>query len=164
MHSERINRFFRCRKTLTSHIIFGVRKQKEVIRSQVRTIRRMTHQIGVLSAQKCSCLSPCWFSLVRRLVFLISCKTTVLVLRLRHVQFFRKNWRSFAWKCFVRRQLLLDLAYLEKPIQSTAVYFRAHKSTIHHLSPCHRRVSKHRIRIFGAFLSTNRHQSFFLSD
>ena len=59
MHSERINRFFRCRKTLTSHIIFGVRKQKEVIRSQVRTIRRMTHEIDVLSAQKCSCLSRC---------------------------------------------------------------------------------------------------------
>ena len=65
----------------------------------------------------------------------------VLVVRLRNVQFFRKNNRSFAWKCFVREELLLDLAHLEIPIQSTAVYFRAHtlKSTIHHLSRCHRR-------------------------
>ena len=31
----------------------------EVIRCQVRTIRRMTHQIDVLSAQKCRCLSWC---------------------------------------------------------------------------------------------------------
>ena len=77
--------------------------------------------------------------------------------------FSEKNRRSFAWKCFVRKQLLLDLAHLETPIQWTAVYFRAYtrKSTIHHLSRCHRRVSKHRERIFGAFLSTNRHEPFF---
>ena len=58
---------------------------------------------------------------------------------------------------------LAHLAHLETPIQSTAVYFRAHmrKSTIHHLSRCHRRVSKHRDRIFGAFLSTNRHENLF---
>ena len=69
---------------------------------------------------------------------------------------FQKNRRSFAWKCFVRGQLLLDLAHLETPTQSTAVYFRTHtrKSTIHHLSRCHRHVSNHRDRIFGAFLST----------
>ena len=87
----------------------------------------------------------------------------VLVLRLQHVQFFRKNGRSFAWKCFVCEQLLLDFAYLETSIQSTAVFFRAHtpKSTIHYLSRCHRRVSKHCDRIFGAFLSTNRQESFF---
>ena len=87
----------------------------------------------------------------------------VLVIRLRHVQFFRKNRRSFAWKCFVREQLLLDLAHLETPIQSTAVYFRAHtlESTIHHLWRCHRRISKHHDCIFGAFLSTNRYEPFF---
>ena len=87
----------------------------------------------------------------------------VLVVQLRHIQFFRKNWRSFAWKCFVREQLLLDLAHLETFIQLTAVYFRAYtrKSRIHYLSQCHRRVSKHRDRIFGVFLSTNRHVSFF---
>ena len=71
--------------------------------------------------------------------------------------------RSFAWKCFVRDLLfLLHLAHLETPIQSTAVYFRAHAhiSTIHHLSRCHRR-SKHSDRIFGAFLSTNWHEPFF---
>ena len=59
MHSERINRIFRCRKTLTSHFIFYVRKQKENIRYQVRTIQRMTHRINILSVQKCSCLSRC---------------------------------------------------------------------------------------------------------
>ena len=37
----------------------------------------------------------------------------VLVVRLRHVQFFRKNRRSFAWKCFVREQLLLDFSQLK---------------------------------------------------
>ena len=49
------------------------------------------------------------------------------------------------------------------PIQSTAVCFRSHtrKSMIHHLSRCHRRVSKHRDRIFGAFFSTNRRKTFF---
>ena len=31
--------------------------EAEVIRCQVRTIRRITHQIYVLSTQKCSCLS-----------------------------------------------------------------------------------------------------------
>ena len=77
--------------------------------------------------------------------------------------FLKKNRRSFAWKCFMSEQLLLDLAHLETTIQSTVVYFRAHmrKSTIHHLSRCNRRVSKHRNRIFGAFLSTNRHEPFF---
>ena len=68
----------------------------------------------------------------------------VLMVRLQHVQFFRKNRRSFAWKSFVSEQLLLDLDHLETPIQSFAVYFRAHrrKSTIYHLSRCHRRVLK----------------------
>ena len=63
----------------------------------------------------------------------------------------------------MREQLLLDLAHLETPIQSTAVYFRAHtrKSMIHHLSRCHRRVSKRRVRIFGAFLSANQQDPFF---
>ena len=40
------------------------------------------------------------------------------------------------------------------PYSWTAVYFRPHtrKSTIHHLSRCHRRVSKHPDRVFGSFL------------
>ena len=112
-----------------------------------------------------------WFSwfLGRQLANKWLCNTQnwlfciVLVVRLRHVQFSRKNRRSFAWKCSVREQLLLDLAHLETPIQSTANYFRGHKrkSTIHHLLQCHRRVSKHRDRIFGTFLSTNRHEPCF---
>ena len=117
-------------------------------------------------------LALSWWRVIRlrRLVFLLllctiqnSLLCVVLVVRLRHVQFFRKNRQSFSWKCFVRKQLLLDLAHLETPIQSTAVYFRAHtrKFTIHHLSLRIRRVSKPRNRIFGAFLSTNRHDPFF---
>ena len=52
----------------------------------------------------------------------------------------------------MREHLLLDLAYPETPTQSTTLYFRAHavKSTIHHLSRCHRRVTKYRDRILGA--------------
>ena len=40
----------------------------------------------------------------------------ILVVRLRLVQIFRKIRRSFARKCFVREQLLLDLTHLETPI------------------------------------------------
>ena len=114
---------------------------------------------------------------LRRLVFLISWKTAGKRMGVYHSQItvlrcssdmiatypvFPKNRRSFAWKCFVLEQLLLDLVYLETPIQSTAVYFPAHtrKSTIHHLARCHRRVSQHCNRIFGAFLSINRHEPF----
>ena len=62
-----------------------------------------------------------------------------------------------------KQAIKLDLARLETPIQSTAVSFRANKrkSTIHYLSPCHRRVSKHRNHIFGVFFSTNRQEPFF---
>ena len=141
----------------------------------------MTHQIDVLSALKCNCLSRCVRAHIvirlRRLVFLISWKTTgkqmvvyhskLTVLRCSSATIatcpvFRKNRRSFAWKCFVREQLLLDLAHLETSIQITAVYFRAYtlKSMIHHLSQCHRCVSKHRDRIFEAFLAINRHETF----
>ena len=132
----------------------------------------MTHQIDVLCAQKFSCLSRCvrarivvvrvfsgWFSwflgiqpankwlcITQNWLFCV-----VLVVLLRHVQFFRKNRRSFAWKCFVHEQILLDLAHLETPIKSTAAYFRPHtrKSTIQHLLRSHRRISKYQDRIFG---------------
>ena len=114
----------------------------------------MTHQIDFLSAQKCSCLSRCERAPI---VVVKSDPSSAVVL------VFPKNRRSFAWKCFVREQFLLVLAHLETPIQSNVVYFRAHmcKSTIHHLSRCHRGVSKHRDCIFRAFPSSNRHKSFF---
>ena len=134
-------------------------------------VRRMTHQIEVLSAQKCSCLSRCVRARLRRWNFLISWKTLVVYhseLIVLHCSSGTtatcpKNRWSFAWKCFVRDQLLLDLAYLKTNIQKTAVYFRTHtrKSTIHHLSRCHRRVSKQRDSIFGALISTDRHEPFF---
>ena len=99
-----------------------------------------------------------WLCITQNWLFCI-----VLVVRLQHVQFFRENKRSFAWKCFVPEQLLLDLAHLETPTQSTVVYFRAHtrKFTIHHLSRYHRRVSKHCDSIFGEFRSTTRHEPVF---
>ena len=79
--------------------------------------------------------------------------------RLRHAEFFRKKQAIICSEV----QILLDLAHPDTPIQSTAVYFRAHtrKSSIHRLSQRHRRVSKHRNRIFGTFLLTNRHESSF---
>ena len=111
------------------------------------------NQIDILSAQKCRVIR------LRRLVYLISWKTTgkqivvyhaeLIVLRCSSGTFatcpvFPKNRRLYAWKCFVREQPLLDLTHLETLILSTAVSFRAHtrKSTIHHLSRCHRHVPK----------------------
>ena len=38
-----------------------------------------------------------WLCITQNWLFYV-----VLVVRLRHVQFFRKNRQSFAWKCFVR--------------------------------------------------------------
>ena len=106
-------------------------------------------------------LALSWWSW--RLVFLISWKT---VLRyssgtIATSPVFPKKQAINCLKCFVREQLLL--AHFETPIQSTAIYFWAQtrKFTIHHISRRHRRTSKHRDRIFGAFLSTNRQESFF---
>ena len=125
-------------------------------------------------------LALSWWRMIRllRLVFLISWKTTGQQMAVYHSEFnvlrcssgtiatfpvFPKNRQSFAWKCFVCEKLLLDLTHLETPIQSAAVYFQAHtrKSTIHNLPQCHRRVSKQRDPIFGAFLSPNRPRAFF---
>ena len=76
----------------------------------------------------------------------------------------KKTRRSFACICFVCEQLLLDLAHLKTPIQSTAVFcfglIRINPRFIT-MSRCHRCVSKNRDHIFGAFLSTNRHETFF---
>ena len=76
---------------------------------------------------------------LRRLVFLISWKTTSTQMVVYHSELTvlrcssgtivicpvfqkkkKKNRRSFPWKCFVREQLLLNLAHLETPIQPTA--------------------------------------------
>ena len=108
-------------------------------------------------------LALSWWRVIclRPLVFPISWKTTGKQIVVYHseltvmrcsspVQCFWKNRRLIAWKSFVHGQLLLSLVHLETLIQSTSVYFRPHmrKSTIHHLSRCHRHVSKHRDRIF----------------
>ena len=51
-----------------------------------------------------------WLCTTQNLLFCI-----VLGVRLQHVQFFGKNRQSFAWKCFVLEQLLLNFAHLENP-------------------------------------------------
>ena len=184
IHSERINLFFKCRKTLTSYFIFtyGNKNKSFGLKSGLYggwLIKPMFWTVinAVVGADVWELILSFSTAIrLRQLVFLISWKTTgkqmivhhseLTFLRyssgtIEHVQFFRKNRR--AWKCFVREQLLLDLAHLETPIQSTAVYFRAHtrKPTIHQVSRCHRRCSKHFICIYGAFLLTNRHEPFF---
>ena len=47
--------------------------------------------LGRQLANKCLCTTKNWLFCV------------VLVVRLRHVQFFRRNRQSFAWKCFFKR-------------------------------------------------------------
>ena len=102
----------------------------------------MTHQIDILSPQKCSCLSR--YVRARIVVvksdpsspggfadFLegnwetngcislrIDCSALFYWYDCDMTSFFEKNMRSFAWKCFVREQLLLDLTHLETPILS----------------------------------------------
>ena len=61
--------------------------------------------LGRQLANKCLCTTQNWLFCV------------ILVVRLRHVQFFRKNRRSFAWKSFVCEQVFLHLAHLETSIQ-----------------------------------------------
>ena len=134
----------------------------------------MTHQIGVLSDQKCSCLRRC----VRARIVVVKSDPSLAV---GVPDFLEDNWRKnglvplsidcsalFQWyDCDMSSfsEKTGDLTHLETPIQSTAIYFRAHtrKSTIHHLLRCHRRVSKHRDRIFEHFFRPI-DTSLFLSD
>ena len=62
-------------------------------------------------------------------------RSTLLMVRLRQVQFFRKNKRPFVLKHFEREQLSLGLAALGRPTRLTLVYFQAHtrRSMIRHL-------------------------------
>ena len=71
-----------------------------------------------------------WLCTIQNWLFCV-----VLVVRLQLVQFSEKNRPSFAWKCLVPEQLLLDLAHLETVRNTTS--------------------------IFEAFLSTNRYEPFF---
>jgi len=83
-------------------------------------------------------LALSWWKMIRlrRLVFLISPNTSGKQMVVYHSELtvrrsckgtvvddhlYRRNKPPFASKCFVREQLLLDLARLERPIQSTAV-------------------------------------------
>ena len=93
--------------------------------------------LDVLSTQKCSESSHCrgeeWFVFGGWFSWLLGRQLANKWL------WTTQNWLYCvvqAWKCFVCEQLLLELAHLEIPTQSTAVYFRAYtrKSTIHHLS------------------------------
>ena len=127
---DSLNRCFEC---LKMQLLEPICEESPHCRSEEWTVFGgwFSWFLGIQMANKWLCFTQNWLFCV------------VLAVRLWHVQFFRKNRRSLAWKCFVREQLLLDLAHLETPIQSTAVYFRFHtrKSTICHLSRCHRRVS-----------------------
>ena len=106
-----------------------------------------------------------WFSwfLGRQLANKWLCTTqnwlfcVVLVVRLRHVQFFRKNRQAIICLEVLGARATFVGFGSSWNIQSITVYFWAHtrKSTIHQLSRCYRCVSKHRDRIFGAFSSSD---------
>ena len=126
----------------------------------------MTHQIDVLSAKKCSCLSRC----VRARIVVVksdpssaSWKTTgkqmpnhseLTVLRCSSATittcqvFPKKTGDHLLESASCAGNFCLGLAHFETPIQSTAVYFRAH-----------RRVSKHRVRIFALITLVTVHDS-----
>ena len=105
-----------------------------------------------------------WFSwfLGRQLANKWLCATqnwlfwVVLVVRLRHVQFFRKKQAIIRLEVLYARTTFVGFG--------SSWFISYAKSTIHHLSRYHRRVSKHRDHIFRTFLSINRHEPFFLID
>ena len=106
----------------------------------------MTHQIDVLSAQKCSCLSRC----VRARIVVVK---SVPSLAVDFPDFLERNWQTngyvplrincsalFYWydcdmSSFSEKKAIICLEVLCAPIQLTAVYFRAHtrKTAIRHL-------------------------------
>ena len=119
-------------------------------------------------------LALSWWRVIRlrRLVFLISWKTTGKQMAVYHSELtVLRYFGGTIATCsvFPKKPAIICLevfragATFETNIQSTAVYFRARKrkSTIHHLPRYHRRASKHRDCIFGAFLSTNCHEPVF---
>ena len=111
-----------------------------------------------------------WWRMIRlrRLVLLISCKTTGKQMVVYHSELTILHCSSgtiTTCPVFPKKQAMNCLEVLPEPatfagfgssgvspIQSTGVYFQAHmrKFTIHHLSRCYRRVSKHRDRIWGS--------------
>ena len=128
----------------------------------------MTLQILVLSAQKCSFLSRC----VRdSILVVISCKTTGKQMVVYHSELtvLRCSSGTIATCPVVpKKQAIICLEVLRA--RANFVGFGSSWNThtvdcsllsIHHLSRCHRRISKHRDRNFGVFLSTNRHEPFF---
>ena len=108
---------------------------------------------------------------LRWLVFLISWKKTSKPMVVHHSELaVLRCFSGTIATCpiFAKKLVIICLKVLRK--RTTFVGFRsslnihtAHrrKSTIHHLSRCYRRVSKHCDCIFKAFLSTNCHEPFF---
>ena len=79
------------------------------------------------------------------------------------------KWRSrFASKSFLHKQLLLDLAGVQKPTRWTVALIPGHKhiSMIPYLWRSDKRLLRHRHSIFPIFLYVNRHEPHFkrLSD
>lgn len=108
----------------------------------------MTYQIDFLCSWNYSCLSRC---LRARIVVVKSDASSPV----GSPNFLKVNDKQIIGSFLVSEQLFSDLVHHEIPIQSTVVYFRAHThtSTMYHMSVCHKRVSKHRYRIFWAFSS-----------
>ena len=78
----------------------------------------------------------------------------------RHMISFAEE-KGHQW--FFHKQLSLDLARFQWLTRCTVALFRAHthRSMIRHLWRSYKRLLKHRHRIFGTFLCTNRHEPFF---
>ena len=76
-------------------------------------------------------------------------------------QWFPEQQRIFDEIHEIRLGVNYDLGWIHLTIDKHwSLMAHTRKSTIHHLSRCHRRVSKHRDSIFEAFLSTNWHEPF----
>lgn len=145
MDSEGSNWFFARRKTLTSHYQFIFLRIKEIIRCQLRTLRRKTHQsmFWVLKnwfvwadfLDKEWSVFGDWFSwfLRKYLANKWLCTTkiwllgVVLVVRLRYV--FPKKQATLCLKVLRARTTLVALAHLEIPLQILRALMR--KSMIH---------------------------------
>ena len=115
---------------------------------------------------------------LRRLVFLISWKTVGKQMVVYHSKLTILRWsRGTNATCpvFLKKQAIICLEVLSaratfvgfgssrntRTVDCCLLRVQTRKSTIHHLSLYYRRVSKHRDRIFKAFLSTNRNETFF---
>ena len=120
MHSERINRFFRNLKTLTSHFILYVREEKPESRKKSFGVKPGLYGGWLINSMFSAFknagvradvweLALSWWRVIRLLglVFLISWMTTGKQMLVYHSErragvVLEAQLRSFAWKCFMR--------------------------------------------------------------